>query len=184
MKATELRPGYGVKMDGKLWVITNFEHRTPGNLRAFIQVKIRNVINGAIIEKRLASADDVEVIDLDRRPMEYLYSDNMGATFMDAENFEQMVIPAGVLGDALKYIRPNGSTIVLLYDGNPISVELPASVELIVKDCEPGVRNATATNVQKEATMETGLKTRVPSFINIGESLKISTTDGSYLSRA
>jgi len=184
MKATDLRPGYGVKMDGKLWVITNFEHRTPGNLRAFIQVKIRNVINGAIIEKRLSSSDEVEVIDLDRRPMEYLYSDNTGATFMDAENFEQMVIPASVLGDALKYIRANASTIVLLYDGNPISVELPASVELIVKECEPGVRNATATNVGKEATMETGLKTRVPSFINIGESLKISTEDGSYLSRA
>lgn len=184
MKATELRPGYGVKMDGKLWVITNFEHRTPGNLRAFIQIKIRNVINGAIIEKRLASADDVEVIDLDRRSMEYLFSDNHGATFMDAESYEQMVIPESVLGDALKYIRPNGSTIVLLYDGNPISVELPASVELVVKDCEPGVRNATATNVQKEATMETGLKTRVPSFINIGEALKISTADGSYLSRA
>lgn len=184
MKATDLRPGYGVKMDGKLWVITNFEHRTPGNLRAFIQIKIRNVVNGAIIEKRLASADDVEVIDLDRRNMEYLFSDNHGATFMDTESYEQMVIPESVLGDALKYIRPNGSTIVLLYDGNPISIELPASVELIVKDCEPGVRNATATNVQKEATMETGLKTRVPSFINIGESLKISTADGSYQSRA
>jgi elongation factor P len=184
MKATDLRPGYGVKMDGKLWVITNFEHRTPGNLRAFIQIKIRNVINGAIIEKRLGSGDEVEVIDLDRRTMEYLYSDNTGATFMDTENYEQMVIPEGVLGDALKYIRPNGTTIVLLYDGNPISIELPASVELIVKECEPGVRNATATNVMKEATMETGLKTRVPSFINTGEALKISTADGSYLSRA
>lgn len=184
MKATDLRPGYGVKMDGKLWVITNFEHRTPGNLRAFIQIKIRNVVNGAIIEKRLGSGDEVEVIDLDRRTMEYLYSDNTGATFMDTENYEQMVIPEGVLGDALKYIRPNGTTIVLLYDGNPISIELPASVELIVKDCEPGVRNATATNVMKEATMETGLKTRVPSFINTGEALKISTADGSYLSRA
>jgi elongation factor P len=184
MKATELRPGYGVKIDGKLWVITNFEHRTPGNLRAFIQIKIKNVISGQIVERRLSSSDDVEVIDLDRRTMEYLYSDNTGATFMDMETYDQIVIPEQVLGDALLYLRPNSQTTVIMYDGNPISIELPPAVELKVTDTTPGIKKATVTNVMKEATLETGLKTRVPDFIEVDETIKISTADGSYLSRA
>lgn len=184
MRATELRPGLGVRMDGKLFVITNFEHRTPGNLRAFIQVKIRNVVTGQIIEKRLSSSDSVDVIDLDRREMEYLYSDSSGATFMDTENYEQLTMPTDVLGDALKYLIPNGHCTVLLHDGNPVTLELPSSVELIVKDCPPEVKGATVTNQTKDATMETGLMVRVPAFIKQGEKLKISTMDGSYQSRA
>lgn len=184
MRATELRPGLGVRMDGKLFVITNFEHRTPGNLRAFIQIKIRNVVTGQIIEKRLSSSDSVDVIDLDRREMEYLYSDSSGATFMDTENYEQITMPEEVLGDSLKYLRPNSKLIVLLHDGNPVTLELPASVELTVKDCPPEVKGATVTNQTKDAEMETGLMVRVPAFIKQGETLKVSTADGSYLSRA
>jgi elongation factor P len=184
MRATELRPGLGVKMDGKFFVITNFEHRTPGNLRAFIQLKIRNVITGQIIEKRLSSADDVEVIDLDRREMEYLFSDGSGATFMDSENFDQMTIAASVLGDALKFMRPNSKCTVLLHDGNPMTIELPSAVELTVKDCPPEVKGATVTNQTKDAEMETGLMVRVPAFIKSGETLKVSTENGAYLSRA
>jgi elongation factor P len=184
MRATELRPGLGVKMDGKLFVITNFEHRTPGNLRAFIQVKLKEVTTGKSIEKRLASSDDVDVIDLDRRPMEYLYSDASGATFMDQETYDQITLPADVLGDALLYMRPNSGAIVLTHDGRPITIELPAAVELTVTDTPPGIKGATATNRLKEATLETGLKTKVPEFITPGETIKVSTTDGSYLSRA
>ncbi len=184
MKATELRPGYGVKMDGKLFVITNYEHRTPGNLRAFIQLKLRNVTTGQIIEKRLSSSDDLEVIDIDRREMEFLYPEGKDAVFMDTDNYDQLTIGAAVLGDTLKYLRPNAKTIVLINEGRAILVELPASVELVVKDTTPSVRNATVTHVQKDAEMETGLRTRVPDFIAIGETVKISTEDGSYLSRA
>ena len=184
MRATELRPGLGIKMDGKLYVITNFEHRTPGNLRAFIQVKIKEVISGKTIERRLSSSDDVEVIDLDRRPMEYLYSDNQGATFMDNESFDQQTIAKDVLGDALLYLRPNTQVVVLCHDNQPISLEMPAAVELTITDTPPGIKGATATNRLKEATLETGLKTKVPEFITTGETIKISTSDGSYLSRA
>ena len=184
MKATDLRPGLGCKIDGKLYVITNFEHRTPGNLRAFIQIKIRDVIQGKTIEKRLGSSDDVEVVDLDRRPMEYLYSDNTGATFMDKENYDQVVISPEVLGDALLFLRPNAELTVLFYDGNAISLELPSSVELTVKDCPPEVKGATVTNQTKDATMETGLVVRVPAFIKQGETLRISTTERAYQSRA
>jgi elongation factor P len=184
MKATMLRLGLGVKMDGRLFVITNFEHRTPGNLRAFIQIKIKDVLSGKSLEKRLASSDDIEVVDLDRRPMEYLYSDNMGATFMDNETYDQQTINKDVLGDALLYLKPNTQVVVLCHEARPISIELPAAVELTITDTPPGIKGATATNRMKEATLETGLKTKVPEFIATGETIKISTTDGTYLSRA
>ncbi len=184
MKATALRPGYACRMDGKLFVITKFEHRTPGNLRAFIQVKLRDVMNGNYIEKRLASDDEIDVTTVDRATMEYLYQDGDFYVFMDTSTFEQMNIPESVCGEAMQYLAPNAQTIVLLHEGKPLMIELPASVELTVTDTQPGVKNATATNQLKEATMETGLKTRVPAFINAGERVKISTADGSYQSRA
>ena len=184
MKATDLRPGLGCKIDGKLYVITNFEHRTPGNLRAFIQIKIKDVIQGKTIERRLGSSDDIDVVDLDRREMEYLYSDNTGATFMDKENYDQVVISPDVLGDALLFLRPNADLTVLFYDGNAISLELPPSVDLTVKDCPPEVKGATVTNQTKDATMETGHVIRVPAFIKCGETLKISTSEREYQSRA
>lgn len=184
MKAIDLRPGYGVKMDGKLWVVVGYEFRNPGNLRSFVNVKFKNVQTAGQVEKRCQPSEDIEVIDLDRRQMEYLYMDSQGATFMDTENYEQVVMPKDVLGDALLYLRPNAATNVLCYNDNPITIELPLTVELQVKDTSPEIKGATATNQLKEAEMETGLKTRVPSFIKIGEQLKISTADGSYIGRA
>lgn len=171
-------------MDGKLYVISKFEHRTPGNLRAFIQLKLRDVASGSYIEKRLGSGDDIDVVSLDRATMEYLYQDGDDYVFMDTATFEQYHIGADVVGDAMLYLRPNSQTIVLVYEGKPIQLELPAAVELTVTETQPGIKGATATNQLKEATMETGLKTRVPPFIAEGEVLKISTADGSYISRA
>jgi elongation factor P len=184
MQASSLSPGMGVKMDGRLFVVTGIEHRTPGNLRAFVQLTIKDVLKAQTLEKRLKPQDDIEVIDLDRREMEYLYSDSTGATFMDGETYEQYTMPEDVLGTSLKYLRPNSKTQVLLYDGNPIQIELPASVELQVKDCPPEVKGATVTNQTKDAEMETGLMVRVPAFIKPGENIRVSTIDGSYQSRA
>jgi elongation factor P len=181
MQASNLRAGQGVRVDGKLFVVTGIEHRTPGNLRAFVQLTIKDILKNQTLDRRYKPTDDIEVVELDRRPMEYLYSDNTGATFMDAENYDQLTIP---LGNALDYLIPNATAVVLMNDGNPILIELPPSVELIVKACDPGIKNATVTNVMKECEMETGLKTRVPDFINIGEKLRISTADGAYQSRA
>lgn len=184
MKATDLRPGAAIRMDGKLYVVTKFEHRTPGNLRAFIQVKIRDVLSGQLIDKRLASTDEIEGTTLDRRQFEYLYSDNTGHTFMDQENYEQLTLSDEFLGDSMLFVRANTEVIMLLHDGSPVSIELPASVELTVTDTPPGIKGATATNQLKEATLETGLKTRVPPFISVGETVRVSTSDGSYQSRA
>lgn len=184
MKATDLRPGMAVRMDGKLYVISKFEHRTPGNLRAFIQVKLKDVTSGANLERRLNSGDDIDVTSLDRRTMEYLYSDNTGHTFMDTESYDQITLDDSFCKDEMLYLRANTQTIMLIHEGRPVLIELPSVVELIVTDTPPGIKGATATNQLKEATLETGLKTRVPPFIDIGETIRVSTADGSYQSRA
>ena len=184
MKSTELRPGIAIKMDGRLYLIMHYAHVTPGNLRAFVQVKMRDLKAGSIIDKRLRSGEEVEQVELDRRPMEYLYKDGPKFVFMDNENFEQAEMTQEFVGDMPLYMLPNTNVVVNWCDGNPIAIELPNMVELVVKDTAPGIKGATATNQLKEAEMETGLKTRVPPFIGIGEKLRISTEDGSYQSRA
>lgn len=184
MKATDLRKGLGAKIDGKLYYLTAVEHRTPGNLRAFVQITAKEVLTGRQLERRLGSSDELEIVDLDNRAAEFLYADMDGGTFMDKETFDQVHIGKDLLGTALLYLRPNSDVMILMHDGNPVTVELPPAVELTVKDCPPEVRGATVTNQTKDAEMETGLKVRVPAFIKIGESLKVSTLDGSYLSRA
>jgi elongation factor P len=173
-----------IQMDGRLFVVTEFEHRTPGNLRAFIQIKIKDVNSGQYLEKRLASTDEVEATTLDRRQMEYLYSDSTGHTFMDLETYDQFVLADEVLGNSMLYLRPNTQVSVTVHEGNPLFVELPGSVELAITDTPPGIKGATVTNQLKEATCETGLKTKVPQFINNGDVIKISTSDGAYQSRA
>jgi elongation factor P len=182
LKASELRPGMGVIIDGKLGVCVQSVHVTPGNLRAFVQAKIRIIADGNSVDKRLRSTEDIEQAFLDRRDMQYLYSDNIGMVLMDNENYDQVTVPMAMVEEMVKYLRPDTSVTTLMYDGNVVSLELPKIVELKVTETAPQPKGA--TNQMKEAVMETGLKTRVPPFIEIGEVLKISTEDGSYLSRA
>lgn len=184
MKSTELRPGMAIKMDGNIYAITQFQHVTPGNLRAFIQVKLKRVPDGSLIDKRLRSGEEVEQVSLDRREMEYLYSDNTGHVFMDKENYEQVAIGKDLVAESILYLKPNTGVLVLFAEGQPMMIELPKTVDLQVADTPPGIKGATATNQLKEATLETGLKTRVPPFIEIGETIRISTENGSYLSRS
>jgi len=184
MKASEMRPGMAIQQDGDVWLVTAYEHVKPGKGPAYAQVKLKNVASGSHVEKRYRSVEDVEQAILDRRPMEYLYSDAAGATFMDNETFEQTVIDPEVLGDALLYLPENTELTALVYQGNVISIELPPTVELEVTETPPGIKGATVTNQLKEAICSTGLKTRVPPFINNGETVRISTATGEYLGRA
>ena len=184
MKSTDLRPGTAIKMDNKLWVITQFTHVTPGNLRAFVSVKIKDVITGQVIERRLRSGEEVERVDLDRRDIEYLYSDPSGHHFMDSQTYDQFALTPDVFGDAGKFLKPNTACTGLFTEGKLITLELPTTVDLVVTDTPPVATGATATNQLKEAEMETGLKIRVPQFIKNGETLRISTETGDYLSRA
>lgn len=183
MKATELKTGMAIRLDGRLLMCVATEHVKPGKGPAYVQAKLRDVAVGGITEKRFGSADTIEGVTLDRRTMEFLYKDGDGAVFMDTETYDQSTLPDSLLGDTLLYLAPNTSCTVLFNDEKPISIDLPASVELTVADTTPVVKGATATNQLKEATCDTGLKVRVPPFIEMGERIKISTADHSYLGR-
>ncbi len=179
-----MRPGMGVVIDGKLCICVQATHVTPGNLRAFVQTKLRVVRDGIMLEKRLRSTEEVEQAFLDKRDMQYLYADRTGLVLMDNQTYDQITIPLEMVGDSVKYLKPNTTVSVLMYEGNVVSIELPKVVELAVTETVPQVKGATATNQMKEAELETGLKTRVPPFIEVGDAVRISTEDGSYLARA
>ncbi|HZK82735.1 MAG TPA: elongation factor P [Humisphaera sp.] len=184
MRASEIRKGTAVIMEGKLFVVTDANHNTPGNLRAKVQFKLRDVTKGTIMDKRVGATEDIETTVLDSRNVEYLYSDNEGHWLMDLENYEQNPISKEVFGDDIKYLKPNTALTALFHDGKLISYELPKNVDLKVTDTAPGIKGATATNQMKDAELETGLKTRVPPFIEVGETIRISTETGGYLSRS
>ncbi len=182
--ATQMRPGMIIKHNNDLHLVFTVEHRTPGNLRAFIQAKLRNIRTGAMFEHRFRSADPIEKITVDEIPMEYLYQDGDSYCFMNTENYEQVHLGKDVLGDAVDYLTSNLQIKVEFYDGKPVGIELPQTVELTVVETEPGLKSATASSVTKPAKMETGLVVQVPPFINEGEKIRVDTAEGAYLSRA
>ncbi len=182
--ATQLRPGMIIKHNGDLHAVFSVEHRTPGNLRAFIQAKLRNLRSGAMFEHRFRSADAIEKITVDEVEMEYLYNDGDSYYFMNTENYEQTHLSKDVLGDAVDYLIANLQIKVEFYDGKPVGIELPQTIEMTVVETEPGLKSATASSVTKPAKMETGLVVQVPPFINEGEKIRVDTSEGAYLSRA
>jgi elongation factor P len=182
--ATQLRPGMIIKHNNDLHAVFSVEHRTPGNLRAFIQAKLRNLRSGAMYEHRFRSADAIDKINVDEVQMEYLYEDAGDYYFMNTETFEQIHLTRDTLGDAVDYLIPNLQIKIEFYDGKPVGVELPQTVELKVVETEPGLKSATASSVTKPAKLETGLVVQVPPFVNEGEKIRVDTADGAYLSRA
>ena len=182
--ATQLRPGMVIKHNNDLHGVFSVEHRTPGNLRAFIQAKLHNLRTGAMFEHRFRSGDAIEKVTVDEVQMEYLYNDGDAYYFMNIENYEQTHLSKEILGDAVDYLIPNLQIQVEFFDGKAVGVELPQTVELTVVETEPGLKSATATNVTKAAKTETGLVVQVPPFINEGEKIRVDTSEGAYLSRA
>jgi elongation factor P len=182
--ATQLRPGMIIKHNDSLHQVFKVEHRTPGNLRAFIQAKLRNLKSGSMFEHRFRSADSIEKVIVDEISMEYLYNDGDDYIFMNPEDYEQTTLKADLLGDAVEYLTPNIQIKVSYIEGNPVGVDLPTFVELTVVETEPGLKSATASSVTKPAKMETGLIVQVPPFINEGEKIRVDTSEGSYMSRA
>jgi len=184
MKANEIRPGTGLVMNGKLYVVAKIGHVKPGKGPAYIQAKMRAVDGSGMTEKRFNGSDVVEGATLDRREMEFLYDNGEGGgTFMDMEDYDQIELMKELLDDTLLYIAPNSTCTVLFHGSKPVAIELPSAVIVTVTDTPPGIKGATATNQLKEAECDTGLKTRVPPFIGNGEKIKVSTEDGSYMSR-
>ena len=182
--ATQMRPGMIIKHNNDLHSVFSVEHRTPGNLRAFIQAKLRNLRTGAMFEHRFRSADAIDRINVDEELMEYLYADGTDYYFMNTGNYEQLHLTRDTLGDAVDYLIPNLQIKVEFYDGKAVGVELPQTVDLTVVETEPGLKSATASSVTKPAKTETGLIVQVPPFINEGEKIRVDTAEGAYLSRA
>jgi elongation factor P len=184
ISATQLRPGMVIKFNNELYSIFSVNHRTPGNLRGFVQVRMRSLRSGSMTEHRFSSEDKVEKALLEEQEMQYLYDDGEYYYFMNTENFEQMHLMKDLLGDATQYLIPQLMVKVEFYEGKAMSVELPATVDLTVMETEPGMKGATVSNVTKPATLETGLVVQVPSFITEGEKIRVNTAEGTYQERA
>lgn len=183
ISATQIRSGTLIIHNGELHRVHEVVHKTPGNLRGFVQVKMRNLRSGSMNEHRFGSTDRVEKAALDEREMEYLYSDAAGHHFMDNESFDQLTLSDEVIGDQMAYLLPNTVISVDLYEGNPVGIELPNTVTLKVVETQPGMKGATASASYKPATLETGLQVMVPQFVEAGTRIKIDTRDNSYLER-
>jgi len=173
-----------IKFNNELYSIFSMVHRTPGNLRGFVQVKMRSLRTGSMGEHRFSSEDRVERAMLDEQEMEYLYDDGEYYYFMNTETYEQMHLMKDLLGDAVQYLIPQLKVNVEFYEGKPISVELPPTVDMTVVETEPGLKGASVSNVTKAAKMETGLVVQVPPFITEGEKIRVSTAEGTYQERA
>jgi len=182
--ATQMRPGMIIKHNDQLHLVFKVEHRTPGNLRAFIQAKLRNIRTNAMFEHRFRSGDAIDRVVVDEIPMEFLYADGDDYYFMNPADYEQTVLKGATLGDAVEYLVANLEIKVSYHDGQAVGIELPQTVELQVVETEPGLKSATASSVTKPAKLETGLVVQVPSFINEGEKIRVDTSEGAYLSRA
>ncbi|MFO0964781.1 MAG: elongation factor P [Gemmataceae bacterium] len=170
--------------DGQLYYVVDRDLNTPGNWRAILQLKLKNLKTGSITMNRVRPEDKVEQAYLEKRHMQYIYQDGDGFVFMDSETFDQITLSKEWVGDLMLYMKEGLSAEVTFYEGTPLSLEPPATVELKVTDAEPGMKGATAAAQYKPATLETGLKIQVPPFINVGEMIAVDTRTGEYLSRS
>jgi elongation factor P len=184
MNANDLRPGMVIKHNNELFSIHKAEHRTPGNLRAFVQARMRNLRTGALIDHRFRSEDTVEKAVIDETEMQFLYSDGDSYYFMNTQNYEQIPLHKSVIEDRVLYLAPDVMIKVEFFEGRPVDVQLPSTVDLKVVETEPSIKGASATNVMKPAKLETGLVVQVPPFINEGERIRVDTAEGTYVERA
>jgi elongation factor P len=182
--ANDIRKGQVIKFNNEPHLVMETQHRTPGNLRAFVQIKMRNLRYGKALDQRFASTDTIEVMPTDKRTLEFSYADRGTFAFIDPETFDQIEILETTLGDVKNYLTPGGKVDVLFVDEKPLTVELPSAVNLKVIESADGIKGDTASNVQKPAKVETGLVVHVPLFVKEGEIIRVSTADGTYLGRA
>ena len=181
--ATHLRVGMLINHQNDLYRIMAVTHITPGNWRGMVQTKMRSVRSGTQTENRFRSEDKVDRVSLDQQEMEFLYGDGEGHHFMNTESFEQIAFNGDLLGDAVQYLLPNMRVTVDFYEGLPIGVTLPKTVDLRVTETAPGLKSATVTNALKPATTETGLIVPVPNFVDVDDVIRVDTEAGSYVSR-
>lgn len=184
ISTNDFKTGLTIELDGELYSVVDFQHVKPGKGAAFVRSKLRNIKTGSVTEKTFRAGEKVSRAHIEYKEMQYLYSDGSDYYFMDTNTFEQIALTSDTLDDAVKYLKENMTVMVQMYEGVPIGVDLPNSVELEVVETDPGLRGDTASGGSKPATLETGVVIQVPLFIEIGDVLVIDTRTGEYLSRA
>jgi len=182
--ANDLRRGMAINYNGDISVVLDSQHRTPGNLRAFVQATLRSIRTGKSSDVRFSSTEKIEVVPMMTKKMDFSYKDGEDYVFSDPETYETVTLSPEIVGDSKNYLVENGGITVTFVDDKAVSIELPSSVVLTVSDAPEGVRGDSANNVQKAVTMETGITIQVPLFIKTGEKLKIDTRTGKYMERA
>ncbi len=179
----DLKTGISLDLDDGLFQVIDFQHVKPGKGKAFVRTKLRNLDTGAVVDRTFRAGEKVEQAVIDRRDYQFLYTDDRGFHFMDLETYAQLFVPIDLVGDAAQYLS-EGSTVVLpVYQGKPIGIELPAAVELDVVKAEPAVKGDRVSGATKPVTLETGLEVQTPLFVEQGDRIKVSTNDGSYITR-
>jgi elongation factor P len=179
----DLKNGMTLDLEGQLWNVVEFQHVKPGKGPAFVRTKLKHVLTGKVVDKTFNAGLKIETASVDRRSMQYLYKEATDFVFMDSNTYEQLTISAQIVGDAANFMLENTEVTVALHDGNPLYVELPASVELLISYTEPGLQGDRSTGGTKPATVETGAQINVPLFITNGEKVKVDTRTGDYLGR-
>ncbi len=180
----DLKNGMTLNLDGQLWNVIEFQHVKPGKGGAFVRTKMRSVMSGKVVEKTFNAGIKVEVASVEKRDMQYLYRDGEDFMFMDSTNYDQIRISKQTVGEAIDYLLENADAIVAMHEGNPLFIELPASVELVITYTEPGLQGDRSSGGTKPATVETGITIQVPLFIKQDEKVLVDTRTGAYLGRA
>ena len=183
VSAGDFKNGLTVEIEGNIYQILDFQHVKPGKGAAFVRTKLKNIITGGVVEKTFRPTEKFETAHIDRKDMQYLYTDGDLYNFMDMETYDQLAVNADVVGDSLKFVKENETVKVISHQGNVFAIEPPITVELRVTETEPGVKGDTATGATKPAIVETGAQIMVPLFVNQDDVLKIDTRTGEYLSR-
>jgi elongation factor P len=184
VNTNQFKNGMHIQLDGGVWRIVEFQHVKPGKGGAFVRTKVKNLETGSVVDRTFRSGEKFPRVHTEVKQVQYLYDSGDEVVFMDEETFEQFGLPRASVEDALDFLQPSGSVQMLTVDGKPSGVQLPASVELVVTETEPGVKGDTVTNVTKPATLETGAVVQVPLFVNPGERIKVDTREHRYISRA
>jgi elongation factor P len=181
---SEFRKGMAIRYNNDIWIITEFQHVTPGNWRAMVRTKLKNAKTGRVLENTFRMTDSIEAVRLEEKEMQYIYASDDDLYFMDTETFDQIFIPSELLGDQNRFLKEGNLCKIMFLEGNAISAELPQFLNVKVAEAEPGIKGASVTNNMKNVVLETGAKVQVPIFINAGDVLKIDTRTGKYLERA
>ena len=184
ISTNDMRPGQTLEIDGTLFTIINYQHVKPGKGQAFVKTKLKNLKSGAVADKTFRADEKVNLAVLDKREMQFLYSEDAGLVFMDNETYEQIHIDPDLLGDAVKFLKDGTTCLVPMHEGTPVGAEMPLNIELEITETEPGMKGDRVSGALKPATTETGAVVQVPLFLDKGDRIKVDTRTGEYLSRA